>query len=279
MLRSLPMLMFRPGRMTRNYLDGQRARYVPPFRMFLLASVIFFLTIFTMNDQQHWFTDWRLDAQGDVSTDFTIGAQAASPSAPASAESTPADAPTLAGVKFSDIMLPDGNIDREKMHDIIKRQARADIPPAELKASLLAADKAAKVYENQDRFGGRLRQWAPRFSLLFLPVFALLLTLMYAWRRKFYVFDHLVASLHFQTFLYILGTILLLFLAIVPNLAYVVPGAALLAVFVYIYRMLRVIYGSGRVASVLGAAVLLNFSMILLVGLAVGLVILSFLLT
>tara|TARA_R110001606_G_scaffold95327_5_gene210985 strand:- start:110 stop:1168 length:1059 start_codon:yes stop_codon:yes gene_type:complete len=279
LLRSLPLLMFRPGRMTRNYLDGKRARYVPPFRMFLLASVIFFLTIFTMNDTQHWVTDWRFDPYSKSGMDFSTHAPAevALPSGeqPVSAP----DAPAADNLQFSDIMLPDGTIDREKMHDIIRNQARADVTPAELQASFLAADKAAKVYENQDRFGGRLRQWAPRFSLLFLPVFALLLTLMYAWWRKFYVFDHLVASLHFQTFLYILGTILLLFTAIFPHLAYVAPGSALLAVFVYIYRMLRVIYGSGLVASLLGATILLIFSMILLVSLAVGLVILSFVLT
>ena len=283
LLRSLPMLMFRPGRMTRNYLDGKRARYVPPFRMFLLASVIFFLTIFTMNDAQHWFTDWRFDPYSKSGMDFQKavsdevpsvpegGAQDGAPSAP--------DAPVTDDMPFSDLVLPDGTIDREKMHDIIKRQARPDATPAEIQASLLAADKAANVYENQDRFGGRLRQWAPRFSLLFLPVFALLLTLMYAWWRKFYVFDHLVASLHFQTFLYIMGTLVLLFTAIFPHLAYLAPGAALVAVFVYIYRMLRVIYGSGRMASALGATVLLVFSMILLVSLAVGLVILSFVLT
>ena len=283
LLRSLPLLMFRPGRMTRNYLDGQRARYVPPFRMFLLASVIFFLTIFTMNDTQHWFTDWRFDPYSKSGMDFSEAVPDEVPAVPGGEQQdvTPGapDAPVTDNMQFSDLVLPDGTIDREKMHDIIKRQARADATPAEIQASLLAADKAAQVYENQDRFGVRLRQWAPRFSLLFLPVFALLLTLMYAWWRKFYVFDHLVASLHFQTFLYILGTLVLLFTAIFPHLASAAPGVVLLAVFVYIYRMLRVIYGSGLVAAVLGATILLIFSMILLVSLAVGLVILSFMLT
>ena len=162
---------------------------------------------------------------------------------------------------------------------MIRQQAREDITPAELQAGLLAADKAAKVYENQDRFGVRLRQWAPRFSLLFLPVFALLLTLMYAWRRKIYVFDHLVSGLHFQTFLYILGTTLLLFAEALPKLAYYAPIVVFSATFIYLYRMLRVIYGSGRVASLLGATFLLILSMILLATLAVGLVILSFVLT
>ncbi|MEH6810243.1 MAG: DUF3667 domain-containing protein [Hyphomonas oceanitis] len=284
LLRSLPLLMFRPGRMTRNYLDGKRARYVPPFRMFLLASVIFFLTIFTMNDTQRWFEGWTFDPYSKSGMDFSPSAidaalDAPPAGAPAGPETPPADDVVADSVRFADIMQPDGTIDRAKLHEMVKQQASPGTTDAELRTSFLAADKAATVYENQDRFGVRLRQWAPRFSLLFLPVFALLLTLMYAWWRKFYVFDHLVASLHFQTFLYILGTLVLLFTAIFPHLAYAAPGAALLAVFVYIYRMLRVIYGSGLVASLLGATILLIFSMILLVSLAVGLVILSFVLT
>tara|TARA_R110002020_G_scaffold80583_1_gene201014 strand:+ start:61740 stop:62810 length:1071 start_codon:yes stop_codon:yes gene_type:complete len=283
LLRSLPMLMFRPGRMTRNYLDGQRARYVPPFRMFLLASVIFFLTIFTVNDRQGWFEGWHFEVPAVGGTDFTLGApgEAAppSPTDQASPGSGTEESSIPAGIEFSDIMLPDGTIDRDKLHDMIRQQAREDITPAELQAGLLAADKAAKVYENQDRFGVRLRQWAPRFSLLFLPVFALLLTLMYAWRRKIYVFDHLVSGLHFQTFLYILGTTLLLFAEALPKLAYYAPIVVFSATFIYLYRMLRVIYGSGRVASLLGATFLLILSMILLATLAVGLVILSFVLT
>jgi Protein of unknown function (DUF3667) len=41
--RSLPMLAFRPGTLTRNYVMGQRARYVPPFAMFLFSIFAMFL--------------------------------------------------------------------------------------------------------------------------------------------------------------------------------------------------------------------------------------------
>ena len=283
LFRSLPMLMFRPGRMTRNYVDGQRARYVPPFRMFLLASVIFFLTIFTMNDQQGWFEGWRFEAPAVGGTDFRLSPPDEPVSLPptdqAGVGSGMEEAPVRDGMQFADIMLPDGTIDREKLHEMVRQQSRADDSTGELQASLLAADKAATVYENQDRFGVRLRQWAPRFSLLFLPVFALLLTLMYAWRRKIYVFDHLVTGLHFQTYLYLLGTALLLVATAFQSTAYYVPVFAFIAIFIYLYRMLRVIYGSGRILSWLGASFLLILSMILLATLAVGLVILSFLLT
>ena len=47
--RTLPALMFRPGAVTRSYLTGQRARYVMPFRLYLTASVLFFLAFSLVN--------------------------------------------------------------------------------------------------------------------------------------------------------------------------------------------------------------------------------------
>lgn len=42
-MRSIPMLLFRPGTLTRNYVMGQRSRYVPPFAMFLFTVFAMFL--------------------------------------------------------------------------------------------------------------------------------------------------------------------------------------------------------------------------------------------
>ncbi len=41
--RSIIPLLFRPGKLTREYLSGRRMRYVPPFRMYLILSIVFFL--------------------------------------------------------------------------------------------------------------------------------------------------------------------------------------------------------------------------------------------
>ena len=48
--RSLGLLLWRPGRLARRYLDGRRVYYSPPFRLYLFASVFFFLTAFTQFD-------------------------------------------------------------------------------------------------------------------------------------------------------------------------------------------------------------------------------------
>ena len=42
LLRTLGPLVFRPGFVIREYLAGRRVRFVPPLKMFLLASVVFF---------------------------------------------------------------------------------------------------------------------------------------------------------------------------------------------------------------------------------------------
>ena len=44
--RSLIALLIRPGKLTRDYLEGRRARYMPPFRTYLVLSIVFFMVAF-----------------------------------------------------------------------------------------------------------------------------------------------------------------------------------------------------------------------------------------
>lgn len=41
-LRTVGLLLFRPGQLTREFVEGKRARSVTPIRLYLLASVLFF---------------------------------------------------------------------------------------------------------------------------------------------------------------------------------------------------------------------------------------------
>ena len=44
--RTLRPLLFKPGLLTKDYLEGRRARYMPPFRMYLVLSLVFFVVAF-----------------------------------------------------------------------------------------------------------------------------------------------------------------------------------------------------------------------------------------
>src|SRR5690606_38849731 len=43
--RTLKHLLFRPGRLTRIYLEGKRQQYVPPVKLYIFISFITFLLI------------------------------------------------------------------------------------------------------------------------------------------------------------------------------------------------------------------------------------------
>jgi hypothetical protein len=45
MIRSLRLLLGHPGYLTRQYMDGRRASYTPPLRMYLVISLAFFLLL------------------------------------------------------------------------------------------------------------------------------------------------------------------------------------------------------------------------------------------
>ncbi len=42
---TLPPLLFRPGAVAKDYVEGRRARFVPPIRLYLLASFVMFLVL------------------------------------------------------------------------------------------------------------------------------------------------------------------------------------------------------------------------------------------
>jgi hypothetical protein len=45
--KTLKLLLFKPGKLTQFYMDGKRATYIHPIRMYLFISAVFFLFMFT----------------------------------------------------------------------------------------------------------------------------------------------------------------------------------------------------------------------------------------
>ena len=297
--RSLPLLFFRPGRMTRNYLEGKRARYVPPFRMFLLASVVFFLTLFTLGDQLGWYhtfkindmleegLDLGLDETGEptpiVSEDRLAKIREQLDSADLDEEARLELQQTLNdaqhGITVQRILQDDGRINRDALYDEVNARLDENATVEQRQQAWRAADHAATVYENQDRYGARIREWAPRFSLMFMPILALMLTLLYAWHRSRYIYDHVITALHVQTFIYMTATVFLVVAAIRPSMTGWLVLFGVLTLIVYLYKQLRVTYGTGRIMAMLRTLILLFSSFIVLIILLALLIAVSFALT
>jgi hypothetical protein len=264
LVRTLPALMFRPGHMTRKYLSGQRARYMPPFRLFLLASIVFFLTLFTAGDNLGWFQDWKISpgsvgdmvaiAEGEevkIITLHPIAEIEADLAVPGLSEEDRAElledmANAAAYGDAPRVFDAEGNFNREALRALIEGNMDSDATEVERNAAYTGLERVARVYENQGKMGALARDWIPRFSVLFAPLFALSLTILYFWHRKKFVYDHLITALHYQSFLYIFGAALIAGVVFLPGLAtiWVIVGVSM--PIIYLYRLIRETYATNR---------------------------------
>jgi hypothetical protein len=226
LFRTIPALMFTPGKITRAYIDGKRVRYVPPFRLFLIASVLFFLVLFSVTGKQSWIAEGEdlTINQGIANSDIII-------------EGTP-----LSEIEgFDDLFPEDGNFDRAAAESFILELAEEGVIEGEVdQQELLDRIEALNGRSISPAEIFRVVQiWMPRLSFLLLPGIVLSLIILHFWIRRIYIFDHVIVALHMQSFFYLLATIGLLLPMLHPGLVWGVFGGSTL---VYPFLLMRRAY-------------------------------------
>ncbi len=68
LLRTMRTLYLRPGKVARDYVDGRRARYTPPIRLYLLASLLFFVVV-ALLDIRFIGVEYDIPDDGPVTAD------------------------------------------------------------------------------------------------------------------------------------------------------------------------------------------------------------------
>jgi hypothetical protein len=125
--------------------------------------------------------------------------------------------------------------------------------------------RAQRVLDDPRAFQLVLEQWSERLAFLMLPIAAALLSLLFVFQRRFYVFDHVIFALHSLSFLALLLSVLfllnplgdwtnLLALAAPVHLFVHMPGVYGTSILGTLVRMLLLFMGSvvGFVLLILG---------------------------
>lgn len=265
--RTLIPLILRPGAVTRAYLDGQRARFVQPFRLFLFITVIFFLIV-----------SW---ATGGENGETTFAPVAAEASVAAPEDATPGATEPAGPDALPDAADPstDVSVTPWYMNDDVKNafcQGRAGLRPAAPANNCAGADLGdgdltvnlpltdvmrERLAANLDRIAGDPRLFTeafmrhlPKALFIMFPIYALFLAALHPLRRGVYAIDHVVFSLHYHT-------ALVLLVMLIMAVALVVPFWVWFPLFVVIshwqiYRSLRRVYATGRVLTLFRVAIL-----------------------
>jgi hypothetical protein len=230
--RTLKLLILKPGELTREFIAGRHQRYLPPFRLYLAVSILFF----ALSALLPGFPVLRTDStREEVIATADVDARAIGQAA-AGSEPCTFNLPTIFGVDWN---------------EALNRACRK-----------IRADGGAALAE-------RFAATAPKLMFLFLPLVAGVALLFY-WRPRRLYAEHLVLFLHNHafTFLLILATQVLsagarLKLPFIGILG-LVNFLLFLYLFYYIYRSMRVVYGEGRLKTAFKFIALVSIYFLLL---------------
>ncbi|TRO96559.1 DUF3667 domain-containing protein [Glycocaulis profundi] len=252
--RTVPALMLRPGRVSRDYLDGRRARFIPPFRLYVLASLVFFVLLPLAMGQGVGFrvsgapnTD---SARAQVERAYEAGSMSEQDYREAMEGLDLADQSfreAFGGAREEGRAETGSEAEDDTLERVLPPQAMEAIREGQARGDE-GADRLARVVDNRDRLAAETRRWIPRLMFVMLPIYALLLAMTYLWRRRFFFFDHLIVSLHFHAALFFAMSLGVL-AAMVVGWWWVSVGLLIYSN-AYLYRIHRVTYGRGRFSSV-----------------------------
>lgn len=239
--RTLPLLVWRPGELTRRYIEGERARFVSPMALFLF-SIFFMFAIFSMVG---------LEAPTDITpeTQLERGFQKAREDA---TEKRQDAIEARAGRKAGD----------PKIAELNERIARADADlqaiarsEAELKRTGAAKTKLTTAHTGWAMLDHGLEKWQKnpslmlyklqssiyKFSWLLIPLSLPFVWLLFAWKRQYRLYDHTVFITYSIAFMSLLFVAVAVAAAIGVDSGWIV-AASFVIPFVHIFRQLKQAY-------------------------------------
>ena len=241
--RTLWPLAFRPGLLTQEFLRGRRARYTPPFRMYLVLSLVFFV-LASLSDPGSEVA-LQLDDEGANLQLRDGGARPAtdrpaSPSPPAPEPALDAEARRL----VEEIVKRVPADQRAALRAELAQEMSKTTPEDRTAAAKFIADPCSRenlkvefgpgieVYEgrlreacrkivaDQQGFGRALFDNIPKMMFIFLPLIAAVMAVLYLRSGRYYV-EHLLFVVHFHAFFFLAGIVV----ALLERLSGVLPGA------------------------------------------------------
>lgn len=247
---TLKGLLFHPGLLTAEHLNGRIARYIAPFRLYLVSSLLFFLllsiTSLQMLERAN-FGDGRDRVPGAQTDSLTL----------TRLDSLLADTLLPAGVRPALAVGRDTVLNRLSRADSIVVSRRLErgqwAEDADIDTGMPAVDSLLRerittlaAMETEDAVRTVAREffgWVPTVMFVLLPVFALVLKTLYIRRRRYYA-EHFVFLLHVHSFVFVMFAALLLLRELGWLNGWLVTGLLGWTV-VYIYLALRRVYGQG----------------------------------
>ena len=246
---TLPMLVWRPGDLTRRYIEGERARFVSPIALFLFSIFLMFAAVSLFGGVGEFPEQAKQGLQEELRTDQAklakleelrdAEAKAGRPAAALNERirEVKAEMKAIEGVR-------DGNLD--------DMQIQTKIPG-------WIGSSVSKAARNPELVAYKLKTNAYKFSWLIIPLSVPFVWLLFPFSRRFRLYDHTVFVTYSLCFMSLL---------VVAGLVFGAAGMTGLAGLLWLlppfhmYRQLKGAYSLGRAGALWRTALLTMFAMI-----------------
>jgi hypothetical protein len=215
--RTLPMLVAKPGQLTRQYIDGKRTRFVSPLALFLFMMFLMFFAVSSVNVTKSGSLPGAVTvATADLEKDIAKAkiklakAEAKLAAARANGESASAAQAVVEGAR--------AEVSQEEvaLRAITNAVAGKDGTLAESNSMSVTTghsrlDDAIKLaIKNPEFTFYKIKNTASKFSFLLVPLSLPFLWLMFFWKRGVTMYDHAVFALYSLSFMALLVAMLTL---------------------------------------------------------------------
>ena len=224
--RTLPLLAINPGRLTREWVQGRRTRYVSPLAMFLFTVFLMFF-VFSFSGALEPNVNTTLSPAERASTVQSLeAARAELAEARRESEARP-DSEALkltARARETTVNVLEtrlgisGDAAAKRADGLVAGSWQAQIHDAaasgDLKVNMGNAalnEKIKKKLLNPDLAIYKIQQTAYKFSFLLIPISIPFVALLFLWRRGFTLYDHGVFVLYSLTAMSILMMLIAVF--------------------------------------------------------------------
>jgi len=236
--RSIPQLIFKPGFLTREYLDGRRQSYLHPARMLITIVVLYFIlssfnSSSVYNNQSHKDTD--IETNINMEDAFSIPVDISIGSNKKELKSTQADTTKSENRNTEDVILL-GKYNYTKIKALTEKgiddteTILDSLGIANTTWNRLQYKEVIRFVKSDFRnFRSYVTSKLPWMIFALMPVYALLLKLLYI-RRKFLYIDHLVFAFHLHSFVFLTGILSIL---LSKFISYSFDGWLLIVVIIY----------------------------------------------
>jgi hypothetical protein len=259
--RTLPLLLFRPGELTRRYVHGERARFVSPLAMFLFSVFAMFavLSVFGLSLS-------NIPGMGMGARQGMEAARQATREDLAEARQRRAELARVSS-KNAGLEVLDRQIAELTRQDAELRRLQGGFEGLRPRSSSnkgpqtgwLRLDKGIqKISENPGLALYKMQANSYKFSWLLIPLSVPFVWLLFFWTRRFRIYDHTVFVTYSLSFMSLLAIAVLLMgfggvhVAIFASIAIFVP-------LIHMYAQLRGAYQIGRIGALLRTILLASF--------------------